>query len=146
MKTTDLILKRKSCRSYGAAAVETEKRQRLHRFYGEFETPFWGNKPRFDFVDIGPPGKGRMPGTYGMIKGAGTFLVGAVKRGYRDMEDFGYLFEQIILYATRLDLSTCWIGLTVDRGPLSEQIGLRPDETIPAVTPLGYPAKKTFPD
>jgi hypothetical protein len=83
-----------------------------------------------------------MTGTYGMIKGAGSFLVGAVKRGHRDMEDFGYLFEKIILFATDLDLATCWIGLTIDRGPLADKIGLLADETIPAVTALGYPAKR----
>lgn len=83
-----------------------------------------------------------MTGTYGMIRGAGAFIVGAVKRGPGDMEDFGYLFEKIVLCATDLDLATCWIGLTVARGPLADKIDLLPDETIPAVAALGYPAKR----
>ena len=58
------------------------------------------------------------------------------------MEDFGYLFEQVILFATGLDLATCWIGLTVARGPLEDKIRLLSQETIPAVTPLGYPATR----
>ena len=58
------------------------------------------------------------------------------------MEDFGYLFEQIILFATELDLGTCWIGLTVARGPLADKVNLQPRETIPAVSPLGYPASR----
>ena len=70
-----------------------------------------------------------MPGTYGVIKGAGVFLVGAMERGHRDMEDFGYLFEQIILFATELNLGTCWIGLTVARGPLADRVSLKPEET-----------------
>lgn len=138
---TDLIPKRRSWRSYGDQAIEPEQREKLTDFFNSLETPFWGNIPRFDLVDVGLPGKGRMPGTYGVIKGAGTFLVGAMKRGRRDMEDFGYLFEKIILFAVELNLATCWIGLTFARGPLAERINLKPDESIPAVSPLGYPAK-----
>lgn len=138
----DLIRRRRSWRSYGKRALEPEKREQLTNFFNNLEMPFWGNSPRFDLVDIGPPGKGRIPGTYGLIKGAGIFLVGAMERGHRDMEDFGYLFEQIILFATELDLATCWIGVTVARGPLEDKINLLPHETIPAVSPLGYSAKR----
>lgn len=138
----DLILRRRSCRNYGQSMLESEKRMALQEVWNTFEKPFWGNTPRFDFVDTGPPGQGRMAGTYGMIKGAGAFLVGAVKRGPGDMEDFGYLFEKIILCATDLNLATCWIGLTVARGPMATRIDLLPDETIPAVAALGYPAKR----
>ncbi len=138
----DLILRRRSCRNYGRSAVESEKRRILQRIWKEFEKPFWGNNIRFDIVDTGPPGRGRMTGTYGMIKGAGAFLVGAVERGPGDMEDFGYLFEKLILCATDLNLATCWIGLTIARGPLADKIGLSPGETIPAVSALGYPAKR----
>lgn len=139
---TDLIPRRKSWRSYGEQKIEMEKREQLNNFFDSLEKPFWGNMPRFDIVDVGEPGKGRMAGTYGMIKGAGSFIVGAMERGHGDMEDFGYLFEQILLFATELELATCWIGLTVARGPLADKINLQPDETIPCVTPLGYSAKR----
>jgi hypothetical protein len=139
---TDLISRRRSWRSYGEKELGAEKRELLNNFINSLDTPFWGNRPRFNLVDVGSPGKGRMPGTYGMIKGAGTFLVGAMERGHRDMEDFGYLFEQIILFATELDLATCWIGLTISRGLLADKINLTPQETIPCVTPLGYSAKR----
>jgi len=142
IKATDLIRKRSSWRSYSEQPVETEKKESLDAFFEGLETPFWGNKSRFMLVDVGPPGKGRMKGTYGMIKGAGTFIAGAVKRGPRDMEDYGYLFEKIILFATDLDLGTCWMGLTFARGPLAERIRLSPKETIPAVSPLGYAASR----
>jgi len=138
----DLIRRRRSWRSYDEQAVEPEKRDQITRFFNNLKKPFWGNTPRFTLVDVGPPGKGRMPGTYGMIKGAGIFLVGSMERGHRDMEDFGYLFEQIILFATELDLATCWIGVTVARGPLENKIHILPNETIPAVSPLGYPVKR----
>jgi hypothetical protein len=84
----DLILPRQSCRSYGRSLLVSEQRERLRRVWNDSEKPFWGNSPRFDIVDLGPPGPGRMAGTYGMIKGAGAFLVGVVKRGPGDMEIF----------------------------------------------------------
>lgn len=138
----ELISRRRSWRSYGEQELEVEKRDLLANFYNSLETPFWGNRPRFHLVDVGSPGKGRIPGTYGMIKGAGSFLVGAMERGHRDMEDFGYLFEKIILFATELNLATCWIGVTFARGPLADKINLTPQETIPCVSPLGYSAKR----
>jgi len=141
-KITDLIPRRRSWRSYGPQELEAEKRGQLCDFFNNLETAFWGNVPRFDIIDVGSAGKGRMPGTYGVIKGAGVFLVGTMERGHRDMEDFGYLFEQIILFATELGLGTCWIGLTVARGPLAEKVNLQPQETMPAVSPLGYPAAR----
>lgn len=139
---SDLIRERKSCRSYGSLGLEESQGSRLRRFLSSLEEPFWRNIPRFDIVRVGPPGKGRMPGTYGMIKGAGEFLVGAVARGHRELEDYGYLFEKIILFATDLGLANCWIGLTIAREPLAEKINLQPDESIPTVSPLGYPAKR----
>lgn len=139
---TDLVRRRSSWRSYGQRPVESEKREMLYGFFEGLETPFWGNTPRFELVDVASPGKGRIAGTYGIIKGAGIFIVGAVHKGHRDMEDFGYLFEKIILYATDLDLATCWLGVTFARGPLADKIRLQPDETIPAASPLGYAAKR----
>jgi nitroreductase len=138
----DLIRKRVSWRSYSNIVVEPKKREQLINYAAGLETPFWGNDIRFDIIDVGNPGEGRVSGTYGMIKGAGTFLIGMVNDGYRNMEDFGYVFEKIILNATDIGLATCWIGLTIDRHFLSDKIKLMDTETIPAVSPLGYPAKR----
>ncbi len=85
-----------------------------------------------------------MPGTYGVIKGAGVFLVGAMERGHRDMEDFGYLFEQIILFATELNRAPAGSGLPlpVGRWPtgsaLSQRKPYRPSHRwaiLPAAAP-----------
>jgi len=39
-------------------------------------------------------------GTYGFIKNAQNFIVGAVKPGERHWEDYGYVLEKIILKMT----------------------------------------------
>jgi len=141
-QVTDLIQRRKSSRTYGKQPLEMGKRELIDSFIKNLKAPFWGNKPRFEIVDVGTPGKGRIAGSYGLIKGAGILLVGAARPGRGEMEDFGYLFEKIILFATDLDIGTCWIGLTFKRGPLAEKIGLSADEFIPTVSPLGYPVKR----
>ena len=77
-------------------------------------------------------------GTYGVIRGARHYLVGAVKRGERDLEDFGYVFELAVLIATDLGLGTCWLGGTFDRSAFGELIKLDESERLPAVSPVGY--------
>ena len=79
-------------------------------------------------------------GTYGFIKGATGFLVGAVRRAPRDAEDYGYLVEQAILHATGLGLGTCWLGGTFTRQVRGSPGRPCRDEIMPAVISLGYPA------
>jgi nitroreductase len=82
----------------------------------------------------------RKLGTYGNIQGATHFIAGAVERGERDLENFGFLLEEIILFATDLGLGTCWLGGTFSRNGFSQSLGLRPEERLPAVTPVGLAA------
>ena len=80
----------------------------------------------------------RRLGTYGFIKGATGFIVGAVRRAPHDLEDYGYLLEQVILYATGLGLGTCWLGGAFTRSTFMRRFGgLRRDEAMPAVVSIG---------
>lgn len=76
-------------------------------------------------------------GTYGMIKGATTFLAGIVDRNDHDPVAFGSAFEQMILAATDLGLATCWLGGTFQRSALMEAVGIGENEWIPIITPVG---------
>jgi len=58
------------------------------------------------------------------------------------MEDFGYQFEKVILRATDLGLGNCWIGGIFNRSRFAEKAGIREDEVLPAISPLGYPTQK----
>lgn len=77
-------------------------------------------------------------GTYGFIRGATGFIAGAVNRGDHDLEDYGYLLEQIILAATNAGLGTCWLGGTFARSRFAQKIALAPAERMPAVISTGY--------
>ncbi len=80
-------------------------------------------------------------GTYGVIKGAKYYILGAVEEKPRAMEDLGYTMEKIILKATSLGLGTCWLAGTFRRSAFAEKMKLTEKEILPAVTPLGYAAE-----
>ncbi|MBN1955978.1 MAG: nitroreductase family protein, partial [Anaerolineae bacterium] len=77
-------------------------------------------------------------GTYGIIRGATGFILGAVQRGTKDMEDFAFLMEEIVLRATELGLGTCWLGGTYTRSSFARKITLREGEVLPALVAAGY--------
>ncbi|HBB90910.1 MAG TPA: nitroreductase [Bacteroidales bacterium] len=78
-------------------------------------------------------------GTYGFIQGARYFIAGFVAPASTAFLDYGYCLERIILELTGLGLGTCWLGGTFDRGEFSKAMRLPENQTIPAVTPVGYP-------
>jgi nitroreductase len=139
----EIIRERTSRRSYTPQPVEAEKLQALQDFSAALAGPF-GGKARFVILDTVGWGAGRINalGTYGTIQGAKLFIVGIIKRGTRDMEDFGYQFEQVILRATDLSLGTCWIGGIFNRSRFAAKAGLCEDEVVPAISPLGHPTPR----
>lgn len=139
---TELVRQRHSYRSYEQTPVEESKLAALDGFMKGLDGQPFNTPVRFSLCDMGHNGPGRIPGTYGMIKGARWFLAGAAANSPMAMEDFGWLFECIILRCTEMGLDTCWMGATINRGPFAEKLNLKPDETIPAVSPLGYRSRR----
>jgi hypothetical protein len=104
-----------------------------------------GDGQRFAWFER-PPGDTLVErlGTYGVIKGAHTFLVGVLPKGAKDNQDtaitFGWRFEQVILKATELGLGTCWLGGTFNPRTFAKDISLQADEQIVMVSPVGFAA------
>ncbi len=140
MPVTDIIKKRKSWRTYTGKPVEIEKKEKVLQFIANPKKPPFGSAARFEMVDLNLNFTGKVAGTYGVIKGAETFIAGIVGKGPGDMEDVGYLFERIILFATAIGLDTCWMGASFSREMFAEKITLKPEETLPVVSPIGYRA------
>ncbi len=138
----ELIKKRVSWRNYLKKPVEKSLLEKIELFMTNLGPSPFGSKIRFKIFHDSLEGKKTVPGSYGFIKRAETFMAGAVEKSEKDMEDFGYLFEKIILFATDLDISTCWIGGFFNRSSYGEKIEITPEEVMPAVSPLGYPAKR----
>jgi hypothetical protein len=137
---TEIIRGRFSCRTYLETPIDKGTRQRLLDFMEACPSGPFGSRPRFclvaatenDFSAL------RGLGTYGFIRGASGFILGAVEPAEKDLEDYGYLMERILLFATALDLGTCWLGGTFTQNSFARKISLTGDEVMPAVASIGY--------
>ncbi|MDD5018020.1 MAG: nitroreductase family protein [Eubacteriales bacterium] len=135
----ELIKKRTSVRTYAKRPIEGSKFKAMSAFLDENTDNPFGAHVRFALINSKDAPK--KPGTYGFIKGAGTYFAGCVKKGGRDMEGFGFAFEKAVLYATELGLGTCWLGGTFRKSAFIRAMEPN-DEYLPAVSPLGYAADK----
>ncbi|MDQ7095931.1 nitroreductase family protein [Desulfosporosinus sp. PR] len=137
----ETIKKRTSVRTYNEKSLLSgEIKEKLSRFSSLLKGPF-GKSSRFEIIesDIARRDANVRLGTYGVIRGAETYVVAAVKKGEKDLEEFGYIFESFILYATSLGLGTCWLGGTFKKSEFSKAIGQKDDEILPCISPLGFP-------
>ena len=135
----ELIERRFSCRTYSAQPIVAETQERLRGFMTSLDTGPFGTPLRFELVAASEGDRAALKGlgTYGLIRGASGFIVGAARYGTKDLEDYGYAMESIILAATDLDLGTCWLGGTFTRSSFSKKIRMLPKEQMPAVTATG---------
>lgn len=75
---------------------------------------------------------------YGMVTGAVAYAAFIARDpSERTAMRIGYLGEWLVLEATRMGLSTCWVAGTFRRPAAEAQLGLLPEETLLCVTPLG---------
>lgn len=133
----ELIKARQSCRDYSDRQIEMEKKELLEAFLKNT------TKENFRFILVDKENNNQNSeklGTYGVIKGATTFLVGIMDKNLKNIESFGYAFEEIILYATELGLGTCWLGGSFNKKDFSNKIELCENEMVPIVSPIGYKA------
>jgi nitroreductase len=140
----DLIRRRFSCRTYRPEPIPEEQQRLLTEFMASHAVGPLGSQARFSLVAATPDDDTslRRLGTYGFIKGAPSFIVGASRKAPNDLEDYGHLLEQIVLYATDLGLGTCWLGGTFTRSSFVRRFGgLERDETMPAVVSVGLPGE-----
>ena len=136
---TDIIRQRFSCRTYLEEPITAEKRQRLQTFIDSLQNGPFGGHPHFHLVIADKQDSHALKslGTYGFIQGATGFIIGTLNTGEKNLEDFGYQMEQIILFATSLDLGTCWLGGSFTRSSFARKINAADDALIPAVTSIG---------
>jgi len=137
----DIIQQRYSCRIYRPQSIDSVNRQQLDDYLSTLYQGPYGTQARFKLVAATEYDRQSLRGlgTYGFIHGATGFIIGAVRSGRRDLEDYGYLMEDAILFATDLGLGTCWLGGSFTRSSFSKKIALTAGEELPAVTATGYP-------
>lgn len=140
----DLILARKSVRTYADTSIDLAKEALLRDFVTSGPAGPFGTKSRFELIMAGPGDADALKGlgTYGTISHPAGFIAGAIENGERDLEDFGYIMETVILLATDLGLGTCWLGGSFRQSRFAAAVQVGDREAIPAVVSLGNPAAK----
>ncbi len=139
----DIIKKRTSVRTFDKRNIDKETLQKLNDYISEINNAADTNI-RFMIIDNeSNDNKNKKIGTYGVISGADTFIVGILDKDKYDAFEFGYLFEKIILFATYLGLSTCWMGGTFKKADFEQFFSLKENEFMPIVSPLGYKRDKS---
>ena len=137
----ETIRKRRSVRTYEERPLSPEDRAKLVGYMGAVGNPF-GVEVRLHIADRSVAAGGETLGTYGIIKGAGTFLGVSVPDTEPAPLAAGYQFECLVLCAADMGLGTVWLAATFDRPRFASAMGIRADELFPAVSPVGYPAAR----
>ncbi len=140
----DIIKQRSSWRTYTNQLLEDDTKKKINQIltFKDIKSPFseLAGKSRFELIGVPEfaPDERKKLGTYGLIKGAQEFIVGAIEKSDYYKEDYGYILEVIILAATDLNLGTCWLGGTFNKNLFSTKIHCQKNEIVPAITPIGY--------
>ena len=137
----EVIKKRKSVRTYSEKAIEVNEREILEKELKRLSNSGF----RFEMIDYKFEDGGRI-GIYGSIKGASNYIIGIMNVGLvtdkYSVVNFGYVFEQIVLKATELDLGTCWMVSTFNSENIKKLVDVKETEKIVIVSPVGYSSEK----
>lgn len=136
MSLKDLILTRKSVRTYDGRELTAEDRQKIEAYIREIPNPF-GVPVSFVLLDAKEHNLSSP-----VLVGEKLYAAGIVPKVPKADEAFGYSFEKLVLYAWSLGIGTVWIGGTMNRKDFEQACGLSEGFRMPCITPLGYSAKK----
>lgn len=139
----DVIKTRTSVRTYEPIPIPQEMKKQLIE-YGETIRGPLDKSVRFLWLDQGDlieNSKGKI-GTYGVIKGASSFIAIIGEKNEQGLIEVGYSFEKLVLFAASLGLGTCWLGGTFTRETFRGAANLKESELLPIVSPIGYPVEK----
>ncbi len=141
----ELIKQRRSCRTYEKRAIGAETAARLAAFSALITSGPFGTSLRFELAAAAGDDAGALKGlgTYGFIKEPAGFIIGAASPGEKNLEDFGWGLEAILLYATGLGLGSCWLGGSFAKSRFASRIHAGAAEIVPAVAAVGYRAEET---
>lgn len=141
---TEIMEKRFSCRTYIDKPIAEDERKRLTDYLSATGKGPFGTPVRLELIAATDRDRKALKGlgTYGFIKGATGFIVGAVGPSRMNLEDFGYMMERAILFATDMGLGTCWLGGTFTRSSFAKKISATVEEVVPAVASVGYISQK----
>jgi len=138
-----IVKQRFSCRSYLDKPIDENNHRLLKDFLESNHPGPLGTHARFALLAATENDRKSLKGlgTYGFIKNPTGFIVGAVEQGSKNLEDYGYLMERAVLFATDMGLGTCWLGGSFTKSSFAKKISAVDMEIMPAVTAVGYIAR-----
>lgn len=134
----DAVSVRVSRRSFEPEAPRGELLDRLERVCRDFR-PFPEARAALVREPVDKVAAGII-GSYGRVSGAPCYLafIGRMDSA-RVQECVGYTGEALVLEATSLGLSTCWVGGLFKPAAVSSRLGLGENEKVICISPVGYP-------
>ncbi len=145
MNLLEAIERRISVRSYDERPVDTQLLERLITL-SQAADHLTDVRPRVELVSGAKRTQriiSHVIGSYGLVLTPPHLLVGVMptESGIARL-DLGYVLEQVVLEATRLELGTCWITGTYDAQSAGDAVGLAQGEVAAAVIALGHPSER----
>lgn len=137
----ETIQKRVSTRTYDSKILSKIDKEKLMKEISQLTNPF-GENVRVHLIEKDTVSNGEKLGTYGVIKGANTFLGVTTDKTELGLVAAGYQFENLILIATNMGLSTVWLAATFSRVQFEKAMDIQEDELFPAISPIGYATGK----
>jgi len=137
MKIVETIQKRRSVRTYTGEPLREEHIAQIKQYINQLQTPF-GIKARIELIHTHTDEKPIKLGTYGWINGACDYLMLIFEDAPFAETAAAYMFEQVVLFCTDLELGTCWLGGSFSRNDFKKQVQLKPNEKLRIVSPVGY--------
>ena len=137
----ETIRKRVSTRTYESRKLSADDKEKILKEISQLTNPF-GENVRIHLIEKNTAANGEKLGTYGVIKGAKTFLGVTTDKTEFGLVAAGYQFENLVLIATSMGLSTVWLAGTFSREQFEKAMDIQKDELFPAISPIGYAADK----
>ncbi len=137
----ETIKKRVSTRTYEPKRLSKKDKEKLVNEISQLTNPF-GENVRIHLIEKDSDSNGEKLGTYGVIKGANTYLGVTTDKTEFGLVAAGYQFENLVLIATNMGLATVWLAATFSRKQFEKAMNIQEDELFPAISPIGYTTGK----
>lgn len=140
MTNLEAIENRRSRRLYLPTVIDSEKRNVLQQFIEQYNRE---SGLSISFVEDGSVAFKGVMKSYGLFSGVRSLLAMIGKGEDQNLkEKIGYYGEKLVLEATKMNLSTCWVGGTFDRN--SALVELADGEMLVCVITIGHSEELSF--
>jgi len=139
MNIIETIKKRKSSRTYTHSFLSTADKIELEKFISENRKGIDNEVIEFSIIERKDTAN-QLKINYGMIQGHKTYVLGVSKSNPNSRLNYGYLMEKVVLKATEMGISSCWVGY-FDQSYFKE-VMLDDGFEIPSILIIGYAEEK----